>query len=743
MKKTIICSALAILGIKANAQVEDISVTLSPTASYNWFDNNAAIKDGLMVGGRLGFGFGEYFELRGIYEKSVDLKNAVKDLDLPGKVGNNQDLKKDLRNFEDNFQSRDVDVERWGGEMKANIPTGGSFAPYITLGTGVQSLKVDELKDEQIYLTAGVGTKINLSDRVVLNLEGKNTAFNLNNTSVLFQPGETSGFESFIDDSKDERMYNWSVQAGLQIYLGGREPGSLTELDRAYLRKFSGGLSGLKFVVEPGVSYIDFNKDLGLRDTYLVGGAAGFDFNQYVGLRGFYYQATQNEEFKKFDDLAMYGGELFAKLNVARGITPYLTVGGGYINVNENEYEAKSGKFAEDSYFVKGGLGLSVPVSKYFELFGSANLLYTTNKSAEQLKGLQSPNELKQSNMYNVGLRFNLGASADEGLIERAHNNTAFEERIDELERELKKAYRENDSDKAVRVIREKQNLEHSANGSKGNKVRLTPQELQDLVEKTIDEVNSDYQKDNGNQNNNDVNQRINRLERLLLEVNRNDYSQGQSQNFQSSATNEILKELRTLNSKVDRNADRIATLSGDKTVIVNADGTTSTPVNTGANVAQQQPRQAVAAAPNQVVTTEEGDTAVVKSLFVNEGISLDGGVVFGKGTSGSIGIRGHYGFTNSNFELQPSLYLGVGGESAFGVNANAIYKFNFDKGPIVQPYLGAGIGYNTQDGDSNFGANLVVGTSFNVLNGNLYVDYTALDLAEYNKVSVGYKFGF
>lgn len=70
---------------QANAQVEDVSVTLSPTASYNWFDNNSAIKDGLMIGGRVGFGFGEYFELRALYEKSVDLKSEIDKLDIKGK----------------------------------------------------------------------------------------------------------------------------------------------------------------------------------------------------------------------------------------------------------------------------------------------------------------------------------------------------------------------------------------------------------------------------------------------------------------------------------------------------------------------------------------------------------------------------------------------------------------------------------------------------------------------------------
>ncbi|MGV4482626.1 outer membrane beta-barrel protein, partial [Ornithobacterium rhinotracheale] len=287
MKKTIICSALAFLGIQANAQVEDVSVTLSPTASYNWFDNNSAIKDGLMIGGRVGFGFGEYFELRALYEKSVDLKSEIDKLDIKGK---------DWEEFTKKFQSRNVDVERIGGEMKANIPTGGALAPYVTLGSGVQKLKHDGLKDEQIYLSLGLGTKVNLSDRVVLNLEGKNTAYNLNKANVLYQEAGKSELEKALGDSKDDRMYNWSVLAGLQFYLGGREPGTLTELDRAYLRKFSGGLSGFKFVVEPGVAQIKFNDDLNLRDTYLVGGTAGFDFNQFIGLRGFYYN-PQNEMY--------------------------------------------------------------------------------------------------------------------------------------------------------------------------------------------------------------------------------------------------------------------------------------------------------------------------------------------------------------------------------------------------------------------------------------------------------------
>ena len=67
MKKIITICALAILGVSGHAQMKDVTVTLQPTASYNWFDKNTAIEDGVMYGGRIGFGFGEAIELRGIY----------------------------------------------------------------------------------------------------------------------------------------------------------------------------------------------------------------------------------------------------------------------------------------------------------------------------------------------------------------------------------------------------------------------------------------------------------------------------------------------------------------------------------------------------------------------------------------------------------------------------------------------------------------------------------------------------
>ena len=76
MRRNFAICTLALFGVNAQSQMKDVTVTLQPTASYNWFDKNTAIEDGVMYGGRVGFGFGEAIELRGIYERSADVKNT-------------------------------------------------------------------------------------------------------------------------------------------------------------------------------------------------------------------------------------------------------------------------------------------------------------------------------------------------------------------------------------------------------------------------------------------------------------------------------------------------------------------------------------------------------------------------------------------------------------------------------------------------------------------------------------------
>lgn len=756
MKKILILGILAFINVQMSAQTGDIGVTLQPTASYNWFDENTAIDNGVMIGGRVGFGFGKAIELRALYEKSIDVQNTIENLDFGSEE------------FLENFTSRDVEIERIGGEFKANIPTRGTFVPYILLGAGVQKLEVNVAEEnlpevlwesKQIYTNLGLGTQIRLADRIFLNLEAKNTIFNMDPADVLYREGAQSGVGDWLDD-REERMYNWSVLAGLQFNLGGQQQGAMTALDRAYYRKFSGGLSGFKLILEPGGSYINFNKDTNLKDTYLLGGKVGFDLNQFIGLRAFYYQATENEEIStKWDNLAIYGGDIIAKLNVARGIVPYLELGGGYLNV----YGSYQGEISllpvqNSGYFAKGGAGLSVPISKNFEIFGSASLMYTSNTANDDLQNISSPNELVRNNIYNAGVRIQLGKSAsteevlEDSIDARVKERTeVYDDRIKQLEVELQKAYSENDTEKAVEIIEEKKDIEDKKNSIEAeeiseieaietgeSKIRMTPAELENLIEKVIQGVDQEENKPVT------IEDRVDRLERLLLEVNLGARNEVIAPAQQDLATDRIIKKLDELNSKIDENTDKINSLSNnqtqDRTVVVTPGGT-QPQISPNVMVPQNLNTQ------DEMVTDNSGvnqDRGIATGFFVTEGMSLFGGYAFGDGTSGLVGIRGHYSITNSRIQFMPDLYIAPGSNTGFGLNANALLSFNqLSSNVILEPYVGLGVGYNNVGDFDKFGTNLIIGTSFNVLGGKIYADYTARNFLDMNQISVGYKFGF
>ena len=768
MKKIITICAVAFIGFvlltPLHAQMKDITVTLQPTASYNWFDDNTAIEDGLMIGGRIGFGFGEAIELRGVYEVSTDLNNTIEDFDVFS------------NDFIDNFNNREVDIERIGGEFKANIPTRGTFVPYFTLGAGVQSLKVDiaaagepenELESEQIYANLGLGTQIKLGQRLFLNLEAKNTVFNMNPASVLFQEGQDeSDLEDFLGDDNRSRMYNWSVLAGLQLYLGGRNPEDFSALDRAYYNKFSGGLGGFKLVVEPVGAFVNFDDDTNLADSYFIGGKVGFDLNQYIGLRGFYYRSTQNEELSfDFDEMAMYGGDLIAKLNVSRGLVPYVTIGGGYLNVYENTYVGKDGlTSASSGYFAKGGLGLNVPLGRNVELFGDANLMMTSERVNNDLENTIDPDELRTHTMYSVGLRFQLGKRANDTddilqsrIDQRVQDSTdVYQDRIDELESELSDAYNNNDTKKAVAIIEEKKDLERKKDENslqpkssqkkemKASQVTMTPKELESLIEKVIQGVDEESRRPQTTE------ERIDRLEQLLLEINTGNYRENLPQQRQDDASQKILDKLNDLDRKIDRNTDKINNLGNvsnenpnqDKTIIVSPGQQSATPVAPQINQPSQQ-QIITDENGNTTITTETENDGVATGWTLNEGMSVFTGAVIADDVSMIVGIRGNYAFTNSPFKFMPDLYLAPGKDTGFGINANVVVPFDVNAGIILQPYAGLGLGYNDAVGESTFSPNLLIGTTFNIAGGKLFADYTAHNFVDIHRISIGYKLQF
>ena len=569
MKRKIFTSFFAItLGFNAVAQVKDISFVIAPTAEYVLWNKKSAIENGFMVGGYVGFGFGKNLELLGSYSQSLGLKSRIDGFSAPD-------------NIKTVFTPTDVDVYRWGGELKGNIPMTYSFQPYITLGSGIQTVKANQTTQDAIYFAFGLGSKFNLTRRLTLNVQARGTHFNSDASNILHNPSEakTSTYNQWITDNvSNKNMLNWSLQAGLQLYLGGRNPDELTELDNSYTN-----LKNFKVVVAPAIGYIDFDSDNNFRNTYLAGASLGFDFTEYIGVRGFYYQAMKDEKVSlDFDKLSLYGADFLARLNVSNGVVPYITIGAGYLNVG-NGYQGKVATVEnKSSIFAKGGIGLAIPLSKHLELFGVANLLYTTgNESASN--ALKSPNKLQSNVFYNAGIRIKFAKENEkytyQDLANEIHaseikegkeqvkvqNNTKttpisqkqkdidyYNAQIATVEKQIQLAYRQNDINNASLLLKEKEKWEKLRNNyvaenipypseNQTNLVRMTPEQLQTLISEIVNKIEEGEGKT--------PDQRIDRLEKLLLEINKDNQKIEEQQKINQS----ILDSVKNLEENIQK----------------------------------------------------------------------------------------------------------------------------------------------------------------------------------------------
>ena len=536
MRKTFLSvSAFVLLSVSAVAQVKDISFAVAPTVDYVWLPKKTAVTNGFMAGGYVGFGFGRNLELLGSYKHSIGLKSTLDGYDAPAAISNV-------------FEAKDVSIYRWGGELKGNIPMAYSFQPYVTLGSGVQTIKANDLSQNQVYFGLGIGSKFNLARRLTLNIEAKATHFSLDSRNILYKPTEanTSAYNSWINSNVEDKSHLlWSVGAGLELYLGGRNPNELTELDQVYT-----SLKGFKVVIEPTLGYLNFSDDSNLRDAYFGGLALGVDFTEYIGVRGYYHRAMKDEKFSaEFDKLSIYGGDFLARLNVAKGVVPYLQIGVGYMKVGDDYVGKVVSNTNTSGIFAKGGVGLAIPLGKRVELFGVANLMYTT-RNEDVSSALSSVHKLQSNVFYNAGVRIKLAKSVEKELYEQElgaaeaakvwvatpttttnvastvspekRNLAYYNSQITATEKQLQMAYQNGDTANANRLLKEKQQWENLRNTYVAERlpypaseqvrlVRMTPEELQQLINDVVKRIREGEVKS--------PEQRIDRLEKLLLEM--------------------------------------------------------------------------------------------------------------------------------------------------------------------------------------------------------------------------------
>jgi len=283
-----------------------------------------------------------------------------------------------------------------------------------------------------------------------------------------------------------------------------------------------------------------------------------------------------------FDKLSLYGADFSARLNVSNGVVPYITVGGGYLKAG-NGYQGKVATVENESgIFVKGGVGLAIPLGKHLELFGAANLLYTTNNE-NATNALKSPDKLQTNILYNAGIRIKFAKENEkytyQDLVSQLHtpetNNVTeqtkvqtptkvapvsqkqkdidyYNAQIAAVEKQIQNAYRQNDINNASLLLKEKKKWEELRNNyvaenipypteNQAHLVRMTPEQLQTLISEVVNKIEEGEGKT--------PDQRIDRLEKLLLEINNNDKTIEEQQKINQS----ILEAIKNLEEKTEK----------------------------------------------------------------------------------------------------------------------------------------------------------------------------------------------
>ena len=431
------------------AQVTGLSYTLAPRAAYLFTDSRSGVGNTFALGGDFGIGFGQFVELRANYLQGISTKTDFDGFDF---VNANA------------LAERDITLTRFGGDVKLNIGK-GRLLPYLTLGVGVQKLEADGREaDRNIYGSGGVGLVLSAADRYTFYVEGRFTGYNQNPVRGFLDIDDVQQLGIIRNDFSSEQQKNYSVEAGLAFYLSGQRPTELSEVDRAYKEQFGNGFRGLSFLVEPTLSRINFDNTLPYRDTWLGGAAIGTNFGPLVGVRAYYLQAMEGGDVTlDFDDLAIYGADFRFNLNnVATGIAPYISLGGGYIDA-DNDYIGRDlvGN-AKSQGFAAGGGGIVLGLTRNLKLRAGAKVLLT---SGTEIDAVQSTDQITTSTQYSFGINLAFGRKATEGqaVVDRqreealrvqqmenkrktAELRTEYEERLASVEAELNEAYQSGDT---------------------------------------------------------------------------------------------------------------------------------------------------------------------------------------------------------------------------------------------------------------------------------------------------------
>lgn len=747
-KILLLCTALvALLSFNgAKAQVKDACITVGGGFQYEFLDDALNIDNAMLWGVRAGFGFGPIVELRGVYDRSFGIKSKLSD---PNGEWNVDPI------FKDQMSDRKIDIERYGAELKFNLLDGYILAPYLLVGGGIQNMKyelpiadkkIEMMKTDHLYFSGALGFKINLAPRIALNLSGNYLGFR---TDLLNPYVNLAKASKKVDKHGLALINNFSARAGLSFYLGGYDPRGGNEVSRAYRDFFSNGFRGMVFTIEPSILYVDFNDHSywNTRDSWFYGGQVGLDFNNTFGVRGFYYQAGKPGKRLDFDfdkERAMYGGYFTGRLNLPRGVTPYVNLGAGYLDAKLSQEATELDKAnLHDVVFGMAGVGLEVPLFRYVSVFGSANFI------AHPAPGIKTASVTKRSEIvaknmaYQLGVRFNLGKPARHYEFETVEDEEV-QDKVNDMRDKEYREYRE------YRYYGEDRDDEY---------VRMTPSEIEDMAQRIIDRNRSkkghSCQKGNVYRQPND--DALTPLERELVHAligNSPQYiaqqqmlanQQVKAQNGTTTTTSDLTEQNEKILDRLDAIDRKIETNDARMQQYQATQPATTVVTTPPTHPAYQAPATSSAVTMDSSATPVDNNS---KSLIrLNSvGLLVGANIVKPKEENAfgafAVGVRAFMPISNTKLDFIPEFFVGFGKKTTFGLTGNVVYNFQFKELGNFVPYLGAGVGFYT---DTQFGANFLLGTSYKLpeLNSAIFLDYGIRTSGRNHSIALGYRFYF
>ena len=741
---------LVMAGAPLRAQTA-ITYSLGPVGEGVRWDDNAGLSDAFFYGGEVGLRFGSRMEASGLYLRGNDVETDFADFSgEPALV--NQGL--------GDVMPREVDVQRYGGRLQLNLNS-GSITPYLDLGTGIIRFEPSALESSQsIYVAPGAGFILSSTSGYTLSAAADLLTYRYNPADFLSEvDAETAGQERADFDTRT--VYSPSIRTSLAIRLGGPAPRRSTARRRSLL----GSRGGPRFFVEPFYGQVNFNDNLSFAETQPIAGlTAGAEIGSYVTLSGFYWRGTQDEKVldtelpDAFDDIQFYGGEADLRLNTdyAGGFVPYLTLGGGYVDVFEG-YQGRSALTPpEDRFFAIAGGGLEVPLFSALRLNAGVRTLVM---SQQELSTLQDPDRLHASPLYTAGLEFSLGGRQP-GLVER---QAAAEEalRAARLEDEAERVNQEAARRRALAQLEE--DLSEEALD------QLTDDELQELVRLRMQEqallAAPEPADTASNLSGRSITVPVPEHGEIYLRFGEPPSGEDEvvtygvpsappqagGQNLTAQEIRQIVREtlsnqlegvdsddldVQRLADRLDRVEDRLENRIDevsrmrmellrereDVTVIEREDGQTSVRVERST-------------APHTIWGRD------LESVLPFTGFRL------GEGPAQMlVGVRGDYRSPGGGwFRLMPEAALGFGGGTSINLAANAAVPIGSRYVPPYRPYAGLGIGLVSESGLSGLelGWNLLAGVEYPFRFGVAFAEFNTLNFFDFNRLMIGYRFAF